>query len=351
MARPPKSGLDWFQHETDANSDEKIEPLCLLYGNDGYAFYFIILERIYRTGNQELSIADDTSRKLLAARVRLKMPRFEKILATALERGLFDAEAYRERGVLTSDGIKRRAARFLERRTPKPGSNGGVNDDNNPTETQQKPSGNDALTPQESDDNSAETSRARAGATVQYTTVQQNTETQESETREADNVNSTHANLSPPALDIPAAWSANYADVYQAFRRWRDEPPDAAMFTTVQLLTLPRGHPSGAKIGDGKTYNGFTNADVVAGIEAMGMAKHYSPTSLVKHVAGLMKPKTKNDERKHTTSDERARARTDATIKRFSKLDRVYGRTAGGAPPQNPRDPDVDGRTPVEPHG
>jgi hypothetical protein len=47
MARPKKEGMDYFPHDTDAVNDEKIEALRLLYGNDGYAFYFILLERIY----------------------------------------------------------------------------------------------------------------------------------------------------------------------------------------------------------------------------------------------------------------------------------------------------------------
>lgn len=47
MARPLKLGLDYFPHDTDAWNDDKIEAMRVNFGNDGYAFYFIILERIY----------------------------------------------------------------------------------------------------------------------------------------------------------------------------------------------------------------------------------------------------------------------------------------------------------------
>lgn len=51
MARPIKEGLDYFPHDTDASTqDDKIETLEASYGNDGYATYFKLLERIYRNG-------------------------------------------------------------------------------------------------------------------------------------------------------------------------------------------------------------------------------------------------------------------------------------------------------------
>lgn len=58
MARPLKLGLDYFPHDTDSVNDEKIEALRMLFGNDGYAFYFILLERIYRTPTFELNVSD-----------------------------------------------------------------------------------------------------------------------------------------------------------------------------------------------------------------------------------------------------------------------------------------------------
>lgn len=58
MARPIKEGMDYFPHDTDASSDEKIELLTGIYGNDGYAFYFIMLERIYRNKDFCIDVSD-----------------------------------------------------------------------------------------------------------------------------------------------------------------------------------------------------------------------------------------------------------------------------------------------------
>ena len=120
MARPVKEGLDYFTHDTDAVSDEKIEALRVLYGNDGYAFYFIMLERIYRTNNFEIDISDAETREetfqILARKVAVTREVFEKILKTALKWGCFNKEAYEQRGVITSNGVKKRANVVVKKR-------------------------------------------------------------------------------------------------------------------------------------------------------------------------------------------------------------------------------------------
>ena len=116
MARPRKQGLDYFPHDVDASNDEKIEALRALYGNDGYAFYFIMLERIYRTPNFELDVSEEFLRQILAKKVAVTPQKFEEMLETALKLGCFDQEAYEKRGVLTSPGIKKRAEIVVKKR-------------------------------------------------------------------------------------------------------------------------------------------------------------------------------------------------------------------------------------------
>ena len=94
MARPPKTGLDYFPHDTDAVNDEKVEALRMLYGNDGYAFYFILLERIYRTSDGELDVSDAETIQILSRKIEVTIEKFNKMLKTALKKGCFDAEKY-----------------------------------------------------------------------------------------------------------------------------------------------------------------------------------------------------------------------------------------------------------------
>jgi len=116
MARPQKEGMDYFPHDTDAVNDEKIEALRALYGNDGYAFYFILLERIYRTNNFELDVSNAETIQILARKVAVTTEKFKQMLDTALKWNCFDADAYRERSCLTSSGIKKRARVVVEKR-------------------------------------------------------------------------------------------------------------------------------------------------------------------------------------------------------------------------------------------
>jgi len=116
MARPQKDGLDYFPHDTDAVNDEKIEALRSLYGNDGYAFYFILLERIYRTSNQEIDVSEAETIQVLARKVEVTTEKFAEMLQTALKWRCFDKKRYEEEGVLTSNGVKRRARPVLAKR-------------------------------------------------------------------------------------------------------------------------------------------------------------------------------------------------------------------------------------------
>lgn len=116
MARPTKDGLDYFPHDVDAANDEKIESLMYIHGTAGYAFYFIHLERIYRSSTLELDISESETMQILAKKCGINFEEYEKILQTCLRRNCFDAEAYQSRGVLTSNGIKKRANVVISKR-------------------------------------------------------------------------------------------------------------------------------------------------------------------------------------------------------------------------------------------
>jgi hypothetical protein len=108
--------MEYFPHDTDAVNDEKIEALRMLYGNDGYAFYFILLERIYRDSSFELDVSDAETRQILAKKIAISEEKFDQMLSTALNRGLFNKEDYEEFGILSSFGIKKRAKIVVDKR-------------------------------------------------------------------------------------------------------------------------------------------------------------------------------------------------------------------------------------------
>lgn len=112
MARPRKTGMDYFPHDCNASTDEKLERLELRYPNGvGYAWYFKALERIYRTGGELVSSLETPL--ILARNLTEKS---DEILKDALDIGLFDKKLFEENGVITSDSIKKRVAPILQNR-------------------------------------------------------------------------------------------------------------------------------------------------------------------------------------------------------------------------------------------
>ena len=120
MARPIKEGMHYFPHDVNAAGDKKIEALRSLYGNDGYAFYFIMLEQIYQEPDFEIDVSDAETKEeifqILAKKTAVTIEKFLQMFSTALKWGCFDKNAYEERGIITSKGIKKRANVVVEKR-------------------------------------------------------------------------------------------------------------------------------------------------------------------------------------------------------------------------------------------
>lgn len=116
MARPVKQGLDYFPHDTDASMDEKIEGIEALFGLEGYAIFFKLCERIYRTADGELDISDAETRKIYARNMHISLKKFDTIVESLVKRELFDAELFQKTARLSSGGIKKRRGRVINKR-------------------------------------------------------------------------------------------------------------------------------------------------------------------------------------------------------------------------------------------
>lgn len=106
MARPRKIGLDYFPHDVNASNDDKIEAMRHLYGNDGYAFYFIILENVFHRDKCELCLNDKIIHTIMRKKVNVDEGLFNEMISTACKIGLFDSDAWEKSQVLTSKRIK-----------------------------------------------------------------------------------------------------------------------------------------------------------------------------------------------------------------------------------------------------
>jgi len=108
--------LDYFSHDTDAVNDEKMEVFRSVYGNDGYAFYFIILERTYRTEGAIIDLSKNIFVISLAKKLMITVEKFYEMLETAFELEMFNRDLYETKKVLTSNGIQKRYEEVMKQR-------------------------------------------------------------------------------------------------------------------------------------------------------------------------------------------------------------------------------------------
>jgi hypothetical protein len=120
MARPRKTGLDYFPHDVDATTDPKLEPAILRYGAAAYAFYFVHLEYCYRADDLSVDVSETETgaemREVIQRKLHISPDDYDGILRSLLRHGAFDSTYYAETGHLTSDGIKKRAGKVFEKR-------------------------------------------------------------------------------------------------------------------------------------------------------------------------------------------------------------------------------------------
>lgn len=106
MARPYKTGLDYFSHDVDMSNDDKIQLLELAHGLPGYAVMNKLLERIYSNGYH--SMFGEREQKLFARNAGIDAATVAAILETCLELEIFDKGMHERYGILTSAGIQKR---------------------------------------------------------------------------------------------------------------------------------------------------------------------------------------------------------------------------------------------------
>lgn len=116
MARPSKEGMDYFPHDTDAINDEKIEAFREIHGNDAYIFYFVLLEKIYRTQNAMLDFSKTAIQHTIYSKLKIKKEKFKKMLDTAFDLELFDRKLFEDKQMITSNGTLKRFSQVLKER-------------------------------------------------------------------------------------------------------------------------------------------------------------------------------------------------------------------------------------------
>lgn len=115
MARPPRYNVDYFPHS--ANHNKVILYLRRLFGNEGYAIFYLLLEKIALADNHFLNLQDDTEIFYLASELLVDEVKLFGIIKNLLKLKFFDQQIWDDYNVLFSESFNDTFKDAYSRRT------------------------------------------------------------------------------------------------------------------------------------------------------------------------------------------------------------------------------------------
>ena len=113
VGRSQKENADYFPHDADASTDEKLIYLESKFGMNGYGFYFKMLEILTRSNGFKIEY-NDIKKSVYVKRVGLSFREFDEILDECLRD---EIKAFViENGYLYSPGLIKRLTPLVEKR-------------------------------------------------------------------------------------------------------------------------------------------------------------------------------------------------------------------------------------------
>lgn len=106
MARPIKTGLEYFSHDVSLSMDDKMQFIEAKHGITGYGVFCKLLEKIYRNGYYLKWEKRDSI--LFAKANSIDVNKVNGIVSDCINEGLFSVNLYKEHFILTSRSIQLR---------------------------------------------------------------------------------------------------------------------------------------------------------------------------------------------------------------------------------------------------
>jgi len=120
MARPSKSGVDYFPHDVDASSRKTLFTIESRFGNNGYAFWFKLLELLGQQEGLYLDLNDDSNYLFLQSKCRVTELEANEILETLSKLGAINPELWKVKVIWSDNYVQRLSPVFLKRRVSVP---------------------------------------------------------------------------------------------------------------------------------------------------------------------------------------------------------------------------------------
>lgn len=106
MARPLKSGIDYFSFDVDFFEDEKIEPISGEFGLKGEIIVIRLLCAVYRNGY--FAMWNEQLKMTLANRCKVSSELIEQVVNRLVKWGFIDENLFNSAKIISSKGIQKR---------------------------------------------------------------------------------------------------------------------------------------------------------------------------------------------------------------------------------------------------
>lgn len=121
MSRTQKDTVDYFPHDADATGGDTLTALEGQFGNDGYAFWFKLLEKLCRSPGHYFDINDAKPWHSFLGRCRIDESKAVQMLELIVEMGALDRDLWQRHRVIWSQHLVDNLSEvYANRRRPVP---------------------------------------------------------------------------------------------------------------------------------------------------------------------------------------------------------------------------------------
>lgn len=118
MGRPQKQTADWFPHYAKGTSDSRTKFILEDgWGNDGYAFWFKLLELLCRSNGHYYNCAENGNKRYLVAYMKVDEEKADAILEALVDMGKIDRELWEGAQVIWCQNLVDNLSNMYSKRT------------------------------------------------------------------------------------------------------------------------------------------------------------------------------------------------------------------------------------------
>ena len=107
MARPLKQTVDYFPHDSHASDSKTLFILESKFGNDGYAFWFKLLELLASSEGHVYDVRNPVAWEFLLAKTRIDNDRADKMMSLLVDLEAIDKELWSQRVIWVQNLVDR----------------------------------------------------------------------------------------------------------------------------------------------------------------------------------------------------------------------------------------------------